>query len=76
MYKYSKLKGLIIERFNSQRLFAKSLGISEKSLSLKLHSKRPWRQSEIERSCDILDIEKEEIGVYFFYLSSSVLNYD
>lgn len=49
-FNYSKLVGRIIEKYGSQYNFAVSLGISERSLSLKLNNKVPWKQTEIEKS--------------------------
>lgn len=45
---------LIIEKYGSRSAFSKALGISERSLSLKLNNKVGFRQIEIEKS-------KEEI---------------
>lgn len=67
-FNYSKLVGRIIEKYGSQYNFAVSLGISERSLSLKLNNKVPWKQTEIEKSLYLLDIPKEELHLYFFDL--------
>ncbi|WP_459831247.1 DUF739 family protein [Howardella ureilytica] len=37
-YDYSKLKGRIIEKYNSNKNFSKKMNISERSLSLKLNN--------------------------------------
>ena len=67
-YDYSKLSGLIIEKYGSRSTFSKALGISERSLSLKLNNKVGFRQIEIEKSCKLLGINKNEIAKYFFNL--------
>ncbi len=67
-YDYSKLSGLIIEKYGSRSAFSKALGISERSLSLKLNNKVGFRQIEIEKSCKLLGINKNEIAKYFFNL--------
>ena len=43
-YNYSKLLGKITEKFGTQASFAKSMNISERSLSLKLTNKVPFKQ--------------------------------
>lgn len=63
-FNYNKLKGKITECFSSQKNFAKSLGISERSLSLKLNNKLFFSQDEIEKACSLLGIN--DVGTYFF----------
>ena len=65
---YSKLLGRIVEKYGTQFNFAKILGISERSLSLKLNSKVGFKQSEIVKSCELLGIEDVEIAEYFFVI--------
>lgn len=67
-YDYSKLDGKIVEVFKNRQNFAKSLGLSERSLSLKMNGKVPWKQPEIAKICNLLSITENEIGVYFFAL--------
>ena len=66
VYDYSKLEGRIVEKFSTRENFAKSLGVTTKSISEKLNNKTIWKQPEIEKSCDLLGIDKSEIGLYFF----------
>ena len=63
---YSKLKGRITEKFDTQQKFAEALGISERVLSDKLNNKTFWKQVEIDKSLNLLEINSEDIGVYFF----------
>lgn len=65
-YDYSKLRGKIVEKFNSQSEFAKAIGLSERSLSNKINSKVPWKQTEISECCRLLDIAETELAEYFF----------
>ena len=65
-YDYSKLKGRIVEKFGTHGKFASEIGLSERSLSLKINSSVSWKQSEISRACAILAIPDEEIPAYFF----------
>lgn len=68
MYNLNKLKGRIIEKFGTQGSFAKAMGMSERTLSLKLDNQVDWKQSEIVKACELLEIPKEEIVDYFFTL--------
>lgn len=65
-YNYSKLKGRIVEKFGSQQKFAEALGLSERTLSLKMTNKVFWKQSEITEATRLLDIEEVLISDYFF----------
>lgn len=67
-YDYSKLKGRIVEMFGTRTVFAKKLEISEGALSLRLSGKMSFSQPEIEKAAEILNLTKEEIGLYFFTL--------
>lgn len=70
-YDYSKLLGRIVEKCGTQAVFAQKMGISERSISLKLNNKQGWKQSEIQKAIDILDLSEIEIQAYFFTLQSS-----
>lgn len=65
-FDYRKLKGRIVEICGTQAAFAEELNISERSMSLKLNSLVPWKQSEIAKACKILEIADGDIAVYFF----------
>ena len=65
-YDYSKLKGLITEKFGSQRNFAKAIGFKETTLSMKLQGKSHFSQSDITRICKCCDISLQDVGDYFF----------
>lgn len=65
-FDYSKLRGRIKEKYNTQDLFAEKLGIARTSLSLRLNGKVEFSQEEIIKSCNLLDIIPEEIPLYFF----------
>lgn len=67
-FDYRKLKGRIIEKYDSQRMFAEAMGLSTRSLSLKMTGKRAWKQEEIVKAYKILDIPASEISAYFFTL--------
>lgn len=65
-YNYSKLFGLIREKNLTQIDLAKLADISYASLNLKLNNKAIFRQSEISRICDVLNIQPDDIPKYFF----------
>jgi len=65
-FDYRKLKGKIKEIFDTQDAFAKALGISNVTISLKLNNKVEFSQKEIDKASDLLKIKKEEIPLYFF----------
>lgn len=67
-YDYSKLLGRIIEKYGSQSKFSGAFGMSERSLSLKLNGQRAFKQPEITRACELLEIEGSDIHAYFFTL--------
>lgn len=65
-YNYSKLKGRIIEKFGSQQKFAEAIGLSERTLSLKMTNKVFWKQAEISEATRLLGLEEAQISDYFF----------
>ena len=69
-FDYSKLEGKIKEYFGTQAIFANNVGLSEKSVSAKLNNKVEWKQLEILRCCELLDIKIDEIPLFFYCLSS------
>ena len=67
-YNYQKLLGRIVEFFGTQYEFAKAMGMSEHSLSVKLNNKTNFKQVEIAKACELLDILPSKISDYFFTL--------
>ena len=65
-FDYSKLKGKIKEKCDSQKVFAEHLGITEGTLTSKLQGYTYFTQEEIMASVDILGINPETISAYFF----------
>ena len=65
-FDYSKLLGRIKEKGMTQESLSKELGIALSSLNLKLTNKAYFKQQEIRRICEILEIEDSEVGLYFF----------
>jgi hypothetical protein len=67
-YDYSKLRGKIKEVCSTQDNFAVKMGMGRVSISQRLNNILDFSQSEIYRACDILNIGRNEIPVYFFTL--------
>ena len=65
-YNYNKLNGKIAEVFGTQIKFAEAMGLSERTISLKLNNLVSWKQTEITKAIDILEIPTSEIQDYFF----------
>ncbi|WPC07976.1 DUF739 family protein [Globicatella sp. PHS-GS-PNBC-21-1553] len=65
-FDYRSLNGKIVEMFGTQYNFAVAIGLSERSLSLKLNNKVSWKDAEIYKACQLLNIQEEEIPKYFF----------
>lgn len=65
-YEYSKLLGKIIEVCGTRAAFAKQIGLSERSVSLKLNCKTMFKQDEITKAAGILGIPDDEMLSYFF----------
>lgn len=65
-YNYSKLLGRIVEKVGTQSNFAEKMELSERSISLKLNGKVGWKQCEIAKACQVLEISDNEIPAYFF----------
>ena len=66
LFNYAKLKGRIVEKYETQSEFAKALGMSEHILSGKLNNKGYFRQDQINKALSLLEIEDEKATVYFF----------
>lgn len=68
VFNYSKLRGRIAEKYKQHAAFAKALGISTRSLSLKLTGKTEFRPSEIIKAIQLLELTNNDISAYFFTL--------
>ena len=65
-FNYNKLRGKIVEIYGSQIEFAKAMKWSEKTLSLKLNGKVPWKQTDIMTAVQILRLSESDIQDYSF----------
>lgn len=62
---YDALRRKIAAKFGTMNNFAKAIGLSLTTISNKLNDKTPWRVGDITRCCELLDISKEDISIYF-----------
>lgn len=66
-YDYSLLRGIIKTKCGSEKNFAKKLGITSSTFSKKLKSKYGFSQSEMVKTCEILDLNLEKnLAALFF----------
>lgn len=65
-YDYSKLAGRIREKLGTQRKLAKAIGLSERSVSLKMTGEIGWKQQEMADACRVLELDVQDIPTYFF----------
>ena len=65
-FDFSKLLGKITEKYDTQYNFAKAMGLSEHSLSVKLNNKVPWKTTEIVKAMELINIDSSDVSAYFF----------
>jgi hypothetical protein len=65
-FNYNKLSGKIVEVFGTRYNFAKAMGWSERTLSLKMSGKRSWKQSDICKAINLLNLTEGDIPTFFF----------
>lgn len=65
-FEYRKLKGRIIEKYNSQAAFAAALGTTEQTISRKMNAVTSFSTDDIKKWSELLEIKSNEIGDYFF----------
>jgi transcriptional regulator with XRE-family HTH domain len=63
---YAKLRGRIVEKFQTQSAFARAMGKNTSTINGKLNGKSQWTADEIEKACGLLDIPLTEAHLYFF----------
>lgn len=65
-FRYSKLRGRIVEKFGTFTNFAKALNTHINVVSRKLNGRNAFTTADIEKWSKLLDISINEIGEYFF----------
>lgn len=65
-FDYSKLRGRIIEKYGSVTKFSEYLDLTRTSINMKLNDKVNFTRADIMEWAELLDIPKEEYGLYFF----------
>lgn len=65
-FNYGNLLGKMKQHGIRQEDLAKLIGNTPATLSLKLNNKANFKQSEIIKICETLNIDCEDIGSYFF----------
>ena len=68
VFDYSKLRGRIREKFNTQKNFANAMGTTPTTISLKLSNRLYFDQREVAKAVRLLDIESGNVSAYFFTL--------
>ncbi len=63
---YSKLRGRIKEKIGTEGEFARQLGRSHNYLTKVFQGKTFFSQADVLKAAQVLGIEKEDIGLYFF----------
>lgn len=62
---FPELRNLIVARYQTMENFAKAMKLSQTTLSYKLNGKTQWRQNDIVRACDLLNIKDADVSYYF-----------
>lgn len=64
--KYGKLRGLIAEKGYTHVEVAHVLGITKQCFWKKLNGKVGFKQKDIVKLCNLLGIDKSDIGLFFY----------
>lgn len=65
-FRYSRLLGKITEVYGTQFNFAIAMGLSERTMSLKLNGLRKWTDEDMKKAISLLEIPVEKVHLYFF----------
>jgi hypothetical protein len=66
MYNTEKLKARIVEKFGSQKAFAKAIGTTPSTICKYLAFGRDWKGSLLIKAIKALEISDDEVNAYFF----------
>ena len=70
-FNYAKLRGRIKEYGLTHEDLANKINIAQSTFSAKLNNKYDFTITEIKAISNVLEISRDEIGLYFFYPNSS-----
>lgn len=65
-FDYSELRGKIKSKNLTQEKLAERAGMKPPTLSTKLNGNGFFKQKEIIRICEVLEIKKDDIGLFFY----------
>jgi len=65
-FDYADLTCLIAAQYVTQYNFSLAMGLSERSISLKLNNRVRWKDVEIKKAAQLLNIKLVDIPDYFF----------
>ena len=65
-FEYKKLKGRIVEKYDTREKFGEAIGLSNTSMSLKLNGQTSFSQADVIKWCKALDIDLHDVGDYFY----------
>lgn len=63
---YRKLKGKIVEVYDTLENFSKAMGMSPAALTQRLKGVTEWKTAEITKACELLGINLSDAWLYFF----------
>ena len=63
---YAKLRGRIVEKCGTQAAFAKKVGLSTVAVTKKLRGQVAFRNDEILKMAEVLDISLDDLHDFFF----------
>lgn len=66
IFNHEKLEQRINAMYGSKEAFGKLMGMTKQRINSRLKSATDFTRSEIEKAADLLNIQPEEIPVYFF----------
>lgn len=65
-FNYRLLRGRIVAEYGTFEKFAKAYGTHKVLISEKLNNKSRFTTDNIVKCCELLNIPRDEIGMYFF----------
>lgn len=66
IFNHEKLEERIEAMYGGKEAFGKLMGMTKQRINSRLKGATEFKQSEIEKAADLLDIKPDEIPAYFF----------